>query len=220
MTDDINIIYPPLVEQAFEITQKVDRLKGISKAELYKELVSEGLLDENGNPTKMALEQGLVQPFQALDIVAPEIVEIAKQVLPKEYITMSPEGNCCVSFGTIEYLDNLLNNTELDADTADKARKLITWIKFNRDIDIKDPRFSEYIANGELRVIKDKDNLTKLLPYIDYSLIEGRIPNGKGYGIVIHYKDALKAYEVAYNKAPNAEYKKIAKIVLDTLKEL
>lgn len=220
MTDDFNVIYPPLVEQAFEFTQKVDGLKDITKAELYKKLVIEGLLDENGNPTKKALEQGLVKQSKTLDIVAPEIVEIAKQVLPKKYIEITPEGNFFVSFDAIEYLDSLLNNTELDSDTVNKAEKLIKWIMLNRDIDVNDPHFSEYIVSGKLKVIKNKDNLAKLLPYIDSSFIEGRIPKGKGYGIVIHYKEALKAYEAAYNKAPDAVFKAIAKNILDTLKNL
>ena len=223
MTDDFNIIYPPLVEQAFEFIQKVTGGKGISKPELYKKLVNEGLLDKNGNPTKMALEQGLVEENKVLEPVAPEIVEIAKQVLPEEYIKITPEGNFYISFDAIEYLDNLLNKPELDSDTADKAEKLIKWIMLNRNLDVTDPRFSEYIASEKLKVVKDKDILAKLLPCIDSSFIEGRIPSKNGYdieGIVICYKEALIAYEDAYNRAPNAEYKAFAKMVLDILKQL
>ncbi len=58
----MEIIYPPLVEQSYQfITQQ-----GIvvTKAEVYQMMVSEGMLTQTGEPTKKALEQGIVTEYK------------------------------------------------------------------------------------------------------------------------------------------------------------
>lgn len=59
--NNFNIQYPALVEQAYNllISQGV---KEVSKQDIYKKLVAEKMLDENGEPTQKAIEQGLVEP--------------------------------------------------------------------------------------------------------------------------------------------------------------
>lgn len=60
----MKIKYPPLVEKAFDILSKsvpLNMAKANSiKADIYRELVAEGALDENGQPTQLAFSKGLV----------------------------------------------------------------------------------------------------------------------------------------------------------------
>lgn len=60
----MKIKYPQLVEQAFEIMKNKVPLNMANaneiKASIYRELVDEGALDENGQPTQLAFSKGLV----------------------------------------------------------------------------------------------------------------------------------------------------------------
>lgn len=60
-----NIIYPDLVEQSYELMQAQG--VQITKAKLYKKLIKAGMLDELGNPTQSALNEGLVDTYTRLD---------------------------------------------------------------------------------------------------------------------------------------------------------
>lgn len=60
----MKIKYPQLVEKAFDILSKsvpLNMAKANSiKADIYRELVAEGALDENGQPTQLAFDKGLI----------------------------------------------------------------------------------------------------------------------------------------------------------------
>ncbi|PTM21077.1 hypothetical protein DA798_12135 [Lactobacillus sp. PFC-70] len=60
----MKIKYPQLVERAFDILNEsfpLDMTKAnIIKADIYRELVAEGALDENGQPTQLAFDKGLI----------------------------------------------------------------------------------------------------------------------------------------------------------------
>lgn len=60
----MKIKYPKMVEQAFDILSKsvpLNMAKANSiKADIYRELVAEGALDENGQPTQLAFDKGLI----------------------------------------------------------------------------------------------------------------------------------------------------------------
>lgn len=64
----MKIKYPKMVEQAFDILSKsvpLNMAKANSiKADIYRELVAEGALDENGQPTQLAFDKGLVDSGQ------------------------------------------------------------------------------------------------------------------------------------------------------------
>lgn len=63
--NEANIIYPDLVERSYQImkSQGVQ----ITKAKLYKKLIESGMLDKYGQPTQMALDEGLVDTYARLD---------------------------------------------------------------------------------------------------------------------------------------------------------
>lgn len=60
----MKIKYPQLVEMAFEIIKNKAPLNMVNaneiKSAIYRELVDEGALDENGQPTQLAFSKGLV----------------------------------------------------------------------------------------------------------------------------------------------------------------
>lgn len=59
MLKDDNVIYPPLVEQAYSLahTHNVQ----ITKAETYKAMIAAGMIDQQGKPTRTALDTGLIE---------------------------------------------------------------------------------------------------------------------------------------------------------------
>ena len=56
---NFNIKYPPLVEQAYSHFLSIGLRP--NKDKLYKMLVDEGMIDELGNPTQRAINEGLVE---------------------------------------------------------------------------------------------------------------------------------------------------------------
>lgn len=64
----MKIKYPQLVETAFDILSKsvpLNMAKANSiKADIYRELVDEGVLDSNGWPTQLAFDKGLIDSGQ------------------------------------------------------------------------------------------------------------------------------------------------------------
>ena len=58
-TMNFNIKYPPLVEQAYSHFLSIGLRP--NKDKLYKMLVDEGIIDELGNPTQQAINEGLVE---------------------------------------------------------------------------------------------------------------------------------------------------------------
>lgn len=80
--NEANIIYPDLVERSYQImkSQGVQ----ITKAKLYKKLIESGMLDKYGQPTQMALDEGLVDTYTRLDdgTYQPQSLETFKQDNP------------------------------------------------------------------------------------------------------------------------------------------
>lgn len=55
---NMNIVYPPLVEQAYQMMKQLN--KNVSKQEIYKKLIEINMIDQQGNPTKWALDKGYI----------------------------------------------------------------------------------------------------------------------------------------------------------------
>ena len=54
----MNIIYPPLVEQMYKFMHEID--KNVTKQDVYKKAIEANMIDQQGNPTKWAIEQGYI----------------------------------------------------------------------------------------------------------------------------------------------------------------
>jgi hypothetical protein len=54
----MNIIYPPLVEQMYKFMRQAGM--NVTKQDVYKKAIEANMLDQQGNPTKWAIEQGYI----------------------------------------------------------------------------------------------------------------------------------------------------------------
>ena len=77
---NFNIKYPPLVEQAYSHFLSIGLRP--NKDKLYKMLVDEGMIDELGNPTQRAINEGLVEvagnnPIERFKAENPLVAHIA-----------------------------------------------------------------------------------------------------------------------------------------------
>lgn len=60
---DFSIKYPTLVEQSYEFMKQLK--PSVTKQEVYLLLVENNMIDENGNPTKYAIDSHLVEVKEA-----------------------------------------------------------------------------------------------------------------------------------------------------------
>lgn len=75
--ENMNIIYPPLVEQMYEFMYKID--KSLTKQDVYKKAIKENFIDEQGNPTKWALDNGLVSEANTIEEARNKLNQINPQ---------------------------------------------------------------------------------------------------------------------------------------------
>ena len=55
----MNIIYPPLVEQMYKFMRQAGM--NVTKQDIYKKAIEANMIDQQGNPTKEAIEKGYIQ---------------------------------------------------------------------------------------------------------------------------------------------------------------
>lgn len=55
----MNIIYPPLVEQMYTFMRQAGM--NVTKQDIYKKAIEANMIDQQGNPTKEAIEKGYIQ---------------------------------------------------------------------------------------------------------------------------------------------------------------
>ena len=68
---NMNIVYPPLVEQAYQMMKQLN--KNVSKQDVYKKLIEINMIDQQGSPTKWALDNGLVKLVKLTQLRKQEI---------------------------------------------------------------------------------------------------------------------------------------------------
>ena len=73
----MNIVYPPLVEQAYQMMKQLN--KNVSKQEIYKKLIEINMIDQQGNPTKWALDNGLVSEANTIEEARKKLNQINPQ---------------------------------------------------------------------------------------------------------------------------------------------
>ena len=72
-----NIVYPPLVEQAYQMMKQLN--KNVSKQEIDKKLIEINMIDQQGNPTKWALDNGLVSEANTIEEARNKLNQINPQ---------------------------------------------------------------------------------------------------------------------------------------------
>lgn len=73
----MNIVYPPLVEQMYKFMHKID--KSLTKQDVYKKAIEVNLIDQQGNPTKWALDNGLVSEANTIEEARNKLNQINPQ---------------------------------------------------------------------------------------------------------------------------------------------
>lgn len=73
----MNIVYPPLVEQMYKFMHKID--KSLTKQDVYKKAIEINMIDQQGNPTKWALDNGLVSEANAIEEARNKLNQINPQ---------------------------------------------------------------------------------------------------------------------------------------------
>lgn len=74
---NMNIVYPPLVEQAYQMMKQLN--KNVSKQEIDKKLIEINMIDQQGNPTKWALDNGLVSEANTIEEARNKLNQINPQ---------------------------------------------------------------------------------------------------------------------------------------------
>ena len=75
--ENMNIVYPPLVEQMYKFMHKID--KSLTKQDVYKKAIEINMIDQLGNPTKWALDNGLVSEANTIEEARNKLNQINPQ---------------------------------------------------------------------------------------------------------------------------------------------
>lgn len=75
--ENMNIVYPPLVEQMYKFMHKID--KSLTKQDVYKKAIEINMIDQQGNPTKWALDNGLVSEANTIEEARNKLNQINPQ---------------------------------------------------------------------------------------------------------------------------------------------
>lgn len=122
----MQIIYPPLVEQAYQFIVN----EGISatREEVYKMMVDDGMLTQTGNPTKKAIDQGIIAEYKQQHDTLKEFKKsypLFKRYPAKEFTQQ--EGIWYVSQRVIADIQAILDANNCDRDTL---MQIETYFRF------------------------------------------------------------------------------------------
>ena len=126
----MQIIYPPLVEQAFQFITS----QGIetTKDQLYKKMVEDGLLTETGDPTKKAIDQGIVDVYQQKHETLKEFKKeypIFKVYGESEFTQQ--DGIWYVSQKIIKDVQAILDANDCDVDTFNQIQTYFDYRNYD-----------------------------------------------------------------------------------------
>lgn len=126
----MQIIYPPLVEQAFQFitSQGIE----ITKDQLYKKMVEDGLLTETGDPTKKAIDQGIVDVYQQKHETLKEFKKeypIFNDYKKSEFTQQG--GIWYVSQKIIKDVQAILDANDCDIDTFNQIRTYFDYRNYD-----------------------------------------------------------------------------------------
>ena len=134
----MKVIYPSLVEQAFNIyvkqygpvvSNRVNELKSC----IYRALIKDGVLDQNGDPTQKAKDKGLVGSFTLNEDgeYEPETVRDLKLVYPMyaqfsdDHFMKSSQGWLADTYVIRSISNQVLNDPSSDEGQRQSAYKML-----------------------------------------------------------------------------------------------
>lgn len=126
-TMNFNIKYPPLVEQAYSHFLSIGLRP--NKDKLYKMLVDEGIIDELGNPTQQAINEGLVEvasnnPIERFKTENPLVAHI-----PNEHFKVQNNQVLMDCYAVRVAATTILNDPTAPQEQKENAQSLLDKVK-------------------------------------------------------------------------------------------
>lgn len=126
---DFNIKYPTLVEQSYEFMKQLK--PGLTKQEVYLLLVENNMIDEDGHPTKFAIENHLVE-VEKVPKLTPEqqkdqdIQQVLKYMKKENFKDADDPEDCYIEAKPlISAIKKALADGSLSADGQSKWSKVL-----------------------------------------------------------------------------------------------
>lgn len=126
------IEYPALVEQmhAYLISRGINN---VSKLTLFNEMVKDGMINKNGQPTAKALENGLIEaadyndlnPIQQFKADYPQF-----SAVPDKFFQVDEQNNVLIGFkGFAWYASRLINDENASIQELNAAKQILVLYK-------------------------------------------------------------------------------------------
>lgn len=126
------IEYPALVEQmhAYLISRGINN---VSKLTLFNEMVKDGMINKNGQPTAKALENGLIEaadyndlnPIQQFKADYPQF-----SAVPNKFFQVDEQNNVLIGFkGFAWYASRLINDENASIQELNAAKQILIIYK-------------------------------------------------------------------------------------------
>lgn len=126
------IEYPALVEQmhAYLISRGITN---VSKLTLFNEMVKDGMINKNGQPTAKALENGLIEaadyndlnPIQQFKADYPQF-----SAVPDKFFQVDEQNNVLIGFkGFAWYASRLINDENASIQELNAAKQILALYK-------------------------------------------------------------------------------------------
>lgn len=126
------IEYPALVEQmhAYLISRGINN---VSKLTLFNEMVKDGMINKNGQPTKKAIENGLIEaadyndlnPIQQFKADYPQF-----SAVPDKFFQVDEQNNVLIGFkGFAWYASRLINDENASIQELNATKQILALYK-------------------------------------------------------------------------------------------
>lgn len=131
----MNIIYPPLVEQMYKFMHEID--KSLTKQDVYQLAVKENFLNEQGNPTKWALEQGFIAKASTPQEIAsqgdPDLMEVFGRMPDDAFVYDKENGWLYKASNLIKAIKDALKDTNLTPNGRKRWTKALNLLTPRED---------------------------------------------------------------------------------------
>lgn len=132
---NMNIVYPPLVEQAYQMMKQLN--KNVSKQEIYKKLIEINMIDQQGNPTKWALEQGFIAKASTPQEIAsqgdPDLMEVFGRMPDDAFVYDKENGWLYKASNLTKAIKDALKDTNLTPNGRKRWTKALNLLTPRED---------------------------------------------------------------------------------------
>lgn len=125
---ELNIIYPPLVEQVYDLWPYSDQLIDScehNKQAVYRYLVADNVIDEYGNPTQTAIDCGQVELIGSPLIKQVKGIYPVLQGIPDQFFIKEQEHLYLKTHAIHEAVERVFSDQYATAEQQDLAKRLL-----------------------------------------------------------------------------------------------